>query len=148
MNTSVRSARIDELEKLIDLYRHLNPEDDYSGRARFEAVWEQIHSDSGFFRCLVIEDGGVFVSSCFLAIIPNLTRGGRPIGFIENVVTRPAYRRKGHARRILETAIDISWECNCYKIVLQSNRERVEAHQLYEKLGFSRDTKYGYEMRR
>jgi len=147
MTPRVRTVEAHELDRLIDLYRHLNPEDDYSGRARIEAAWSGIQSGGGF-RCLGVEEDGEVASSCCLAVIPNLTRGGSPIGFIENVITRPESRRRGYAGRVLREAVKISWESGCYKVVLMSAIHRIEAHPLYEKIGFRKDTKFGYEMRR
>jgi predicted GNAT family acetyltransferase len=88
------------------------------------------------------------VASCSLSFIPNLTRGGRSIAFIENVITHPDSRNRGHATRLLQEATRLSWERDCYKAVLMSNMKRTEAHRLYEKIGFRRDSKYGYEIRR
>ncbi len=147
MTPRVRTVEPHELDRLIELYRHLNPEDDYSDRARIGAAWRGMQS-GGRFHCLVVEEEGEFLASCFLAIIPNLTRGGSPIGFIENVITRPDCRRRGYAERVLREAVRLSWESGCYKVVLMSNIRRIEAHPLYEKIGFRKDTKFGYEMRR
>ncbi len=148
MNHTVRTARADELGSVIKLYRHLNPDDDYSDIRRIEKSWSLFHSSGNICRCLVAEADGTIAASCCLYILPNLTRGGRPIAFIENVITRPEFRRKGLALMLMRAAIDIAWRNDCYKVVLQSNRKRTEAHGLYEKLGFARDGKYGYELRR
>jgi GNAT superfamily N-acetyltransferase len=83
-----------------------------------------------------------------LVIIPNLSRGGSSIGFIENVITHPDDRQKGCAAAVLTEAIDTAWRHGCYKVMLQSGRKRTEGHKLYEKMGFTKDSKYGYELRR
>lgn len=93
-----------------------------------------------------VEDGEV-VSTCYLAIIPNLTRGGRPIGFVENVVTDAAHRRQGLARRVLEEAVRIAREQGCYKVMLQSGAGRTQAHALYESIGFDGQSKRAFDMR-
>lgn len=147
MSKDVRLARADELDKLIDLYRHLNPEDDFTDRGRFEAIWTRIQADKNIYY-FVIERGDRLVASCYLAIIPNLSRGGSSIGFVENVITHPDYRQKGYAAAILNEAIETSWKRGCYKVMLQSGRKRTEGHKLYEKMGFNKDSKYGYELRR
>jgi len=143
----VRTAKTGDLNKLIDLYRHLNPEDDFADRGRFEVIWRKIQTAEDIYY-FVAEEVGCFVASCYLAIIPNLTRGGSPIGFVENVITHPDYRRKGYAAAVLTEAIETSWRHGCYKVMLQSGRKRTEGHKLYEKLGFTKDSKYGYELRR
>ncbi|MBN1383019.1 MAG: GNAT family N-acetyltransferase [Deltaproteobacteria bacterium] len=147
MEEKVRPARADELDKLIDLYRHLNPEDEFADKDRFEAIWKRIQTDKDIYY-FVIEQEARFIASCYLAVIPNLTRGGSPIGFVENVITHPDYRRKGYAAAVLNEAIQTSWSHGCYKVILQSGRKRTEGHKLYEKMGFNKDSKYGYELRR
>ena len=59
-----------------------------------QQVWDDICRDPKL-HCLITEMDGVFVASCILAIIPNLTRGARSYGLIENVVTHASYRRQG-----------------------------------------------------
>lgn len=46
-------------------------------------------------------DGGL-VASCTLTLTPNLTRGCRPYGVIENVVTDVGFRKRGFAKAVLE----------------------------------------------
>jgi GNAT superfamily N-acetyltransferase len=96
---------------------------------------------------MVVESGPCRV---LLLSLPasQLTRGGRPFAFVENVITHPEHRRRGLAFALLREAIDTAWRAGCYKVVLQSNRKRAEAHGLYERLGFAKDGKYAYEIRR
>jgi GNAT superfamily N-acetyltransferase len=89
-------------------------------------------------------DDDIVVSTCYVAIIPNLTHGGKPITFIENVITDEKYRRQGLARIVMQTAIDYAKECNCNKACLLSYAYREEAHKFYESLGFDGDTKRGF----
>ncbi len=146
-NEIVRLAEAGELEKILGLYRYLNPWDDNSYKPEYGEIWNKIQSRDDIFY-FVVQTGDIIVSSCYLAIIPNLSRGGQSIGFIENVVTHPDYRRRGYALMLLNRAVDTAWEHNCFKVVLQSNVKRLEAHGLYKKAGFTRDQKYGYELRR
>ena len=87
------------------------------------------------------------ISSCYLAIIPNLTRNGRSNGFIENVITNENYRKKGIGKRIIEMAIEYGKQNNCYKIILQSSFKRKENHIFYEKCGFDGNSKKAFEIR-
>jgi GNAT superfamily N-acetyltransferase len=58
------------------------------------------------------------VSSCALTIIPSLTRGCRPYGVIEHVVTHSDFRRKGYGRSVLNHALSYAWSQRCYKVML------------------------------
>ena len=53
---------------------------------------------------------------------------------IEDVVTDKDYRGKGISRALIDRAIEISKDRNCYKIILDCNRENVN---FYKHLGFS-----------
>ena len=89
---AIRPAQRDDLAGVLDLYRHLHPDDPRLDAATAERAWSAL-LDSGLSTVIVAELGGSLVSSCTLAIVPNLTRGARPYGVIENVVTHPDHRR-------------------------------------------------------
>src|SRR5262245_56212619 len=96
---------------------------------------------------LVCELDGALVATCMLAIIPNLASGARPFGIIEHVVTLPAHRRRGHARRVLQHALDLAWARRCCKVMLLSGEQRGEAHSLYESVGFAGNVERGFVAR-
>lgn len=97
---------------------------------------------------IVADVAGLLVSSCTLAIIPNLTRGARPYGVIENVVTHPGYRRRGLGRGVLQAALNTAWGANCYKVLLATGSKRETTLRFYEGAGFSRGGKTYFEIRR
>ena len=86
---------------------------------------------------------GQLATSCTLVIIPNLTRGARPYGLIENVVTHAEYRQRGIGTRLLRHALQIAWEQNCYKVMLLTGRQDEATLRFYEKAGFQRGLKTG-----
>lgn len=144
---TVRQMTGGELDKLLTLYTFLHDHDDPVDKKDQKAVWEQICTNSDFFTYFVIEEGDTFISTCNIAVIPNLTRGCRSFGVIENVITHPDYRGRGLARMVLERAIEYAKEKNCYKVMLLSSAERAAAHKLYEKVGFSGSAKKGYVLK-
>jgi GNAT superfamily N-acetyltransferase len=81
-------------------------------------------------------------------IIPNLTRGVRPYGLIENVVTHPGHRRTGLGRAVLSAALETAWGADCYKVMLATGFRREETLRFYEKAGFEREGKTFFEARR
>jgi GNAT superfamily N-acetyltransferase len=93
------------------------------------------------------KDNGNIIESCFICIIPNLSRNGKSIGFIEHVVTDKNYRRKGIGKILMEMAIKYTKENNCYKVILQSGIKRTEAHRFYENLGFNGESKKAFDLR-
>ena len=135
-----------DLPSLLRLYRHLDAADEPVSPARAEEVWAQIGAQGNIVYIGAVEAGEV-VSACYIALIPNLTRGGRPIGFVENVVTDADHRRQGLARRVLTEAVRIAREAGCYKVMLQSGAGRTHAHALYESLGFDGQAKRAFDLR-
>ena len=89
MSTLVRRARIDDLPALLDLLDELQegatpgiPWD--RGDALWTAtVWEEVLTDPRRVYIVAEEDERV-VGTVDLIIVPNLTHGARPIGFVES----------------------------------------------------------------
>ena len=97
---------------------------------------------------IVAQAAELLVSSCTLAIVPNLTRGGRPYGVIENVVTHADFRRQGLGKRVLAHALDLAWQADCYKVHLATGSKRESTLGFYEGAGFQRGGKTYFEVRR
>lgn len=141
---SIRAVRPADLAALLELYVHLNPDNaDVPEDALLQPAWERILSDPNIF-CFVAEADGVLTGSCLLAVMPNLTRGARPFGVIENVVTHKDYRRQGIGRRLMRRALQTAWDAGCYKVMLLSGAWRKDAHRFYEELGFTQNGKVGF----
>ena len=140
----IREARNDDLPGLLDLYKHLHAVDDPLPHSEALAeTWDEMRN-SPSVQCIVADDQGKVVSSCVVAIVPNLTRGARPFAVVENVVTHSDYRKQGLGQAVVNKAIAIARSHNCHKVILLSNHERREAHHLYEKLGFKDNHSKGY----
>ena len=141
-----RIATWKEIPGLLDLYRQLTPDDPPLATERAQAIWKTIESRDDI-RYFVAVDRQKVVSSCNIAIVPNLTRSGASWAVIENVVTDEAYRRRGIGKRLMEMAIEFAKSRGCYKVCLLSNSTRAEAHKFYEELGFSGTAKVGFYLK-
>ncbi|MGE5403901.1 MAG: GNAT family N-acetyltransferase [Candidatus Saccharibacteria bacterium] len=147
MIENVRLIKANELERLLALYQFLNTDDpllevDHS----LMVHWSEILRDPNLFYYVVEEDGRL-IASCTLAVIKNLTRSARPYGLIENVICHPDYRKRGHARAVLDKAIETAQEKNCYKTMLMTGRKDEGTMIFYEKVGFKRGEKTAFIMR-
>lgn len=138
-------ARKEHLPLILELYKQLIPEEIPIDIKTANEIWEKIEN-SGIKYFIAIENG-IIISSCYLAIMPNLTRNGKSISFIENVITDEKYRKKGIGKKVIEMAIEYGKQNNCYKIILQSSYKRKENHIFYEKCGFDGDSKRAFEKR-
>lgn len=67
---------------------------------------------------------------------------------IENVVTDADHRRTGLGRAVLDAALDQAWKADCYKVLLATGSRRESTLRFYEGVGFQRDTKTYFEIRR
>ncbi|MCL2115434.1 MAG: GNAT family N-acetyltransferase [Methanobrevibacter sp.] len=108
-------------------------------------IWDKIENNN--IKYFLAKDNGNIIGSCYICIIPNLSRNGKSIGFIENVIIDNNYRRKGIGKKLMEMAINYGKENNCYKIVLQSGIKRTEAHKFYENIGFNGKSKKAFDLR-
>ena len=147
MDLEIRSAQAGDLDRLIDLYRHLHPAEASlpDGPAR-NRLWTVMLARPGF-SCIVGSHDDVLATACCLAIIPNLTRGGRPYALIENVVTHADFRRRGFGKAVVMHALDLAWKEGCYKVMLLTGSKRSETHRFYEACGFRSDEKVGFVAR-
>jgi GNAT superfamily N-acetyltransferase len=145
---AIRKIRENELSGLLGLYRHLHPGDpELAVMTDIERLWHRIFIDPQL-HYLVADVGGRIVSTCTLTVIPNLTRGARPYGLIENVVTHPDFRRRGIGTRILKTALELAWEQGCYKVMLLTGRKDEATLRFYQQAGFEAGVKTGFDARR
>ncbi len=102
----IRNIKNNEMNKLLNLYTHLHRKDaPLPEKSKLKSIWEEIKTNP-LLHYFVVEYNNEIVSSCTLSVIPNLTRGGRPYGLIENVVTHADYRRRGFGLSILQFALE------------------------------------------
>ncbi|HNY18061.1 MAG TPA: GNAT family N-acetyltransferase [Treponemataceae bacterium] len=141
-----RFAETEDLPQILELYQELNPDDEPLSASAAAEIWaKSLQGDR--VRYVVAVEGGRVIATCNIAIIPNLTRAGRPYGIIENVITSGNYRRKGIGRAVIEYAVRHARQTGCYKVALLSGVKRREAHRFYESLGFDGTSKKGFEIR-
>jgi len=140
----IRYIKKNEMSELLNIYRHLHRQDaPLPKKSTLLSIWEEITTNP-LLHYFVLEYNNKIVSSCTLSIIPNLTRGGRPYGLIENVVTHGDYRRQGFGTSILQHTLEIAWKKNCYKVMLLTGSKNPAIYRFYEKAGFKRGIKVGF----
>lgn len=144
MASNVRLTKFEELDDLLGLYRQLNPEDpDLKKEGNIIELWKEILNDHSLYYFGLEKDGKI-VSSCTLAVIKSLTRGGKPYGLIEYVITDSRYRKRGYGTVIINKAVEVAKEKNCYKVMLLTGRKEESTLRFYEQAGFERGIKTGF----
>lgn len=140
----IRELSEEDLESLIKLYEQLDGTNAGFTSEEARKIWKKEIAENKNIKYFGAVQEGKVISTCYCVIIPNLTRLGGAICFVENVVTDKAFRGQGIGRKVMEKAIAFAREKNCYKVILQSGSWRKEAHQFYEKLGFDGESKKAF----
>jgi hypothetical protein len=139
----IRVVMPDELPGVLELYRQLNPDDPALDLATAEPVWLLT---SGFTTVFVAGIGRVLVSSCTLALVPNLGCTALRRDRECRDGCRPSPQRTGRA--VLQAALDKALMAHCYKVHLASGSKRESTLRFYEGVGFKRHAKTYFEIRR
>ena len=143
---TVRRARQADLPGLLDLYRYLSPDDAAPEQTRADDAWTRMLA-SNLITVFVAELETELVASCTLAILPNLTRNARSIGWIENVVTRREHRCLGFGSRLLTVALEAACEAGCYEVMLATGSSNEATLRFYRAAGFKQGGKTFFEVR-
>jgi glucosamine-phosphate N-acetyltransferase len=81
---------------------------------------------------VLLVDSQVAATATLLIEQKFIHRGGI-VGHIEDVATRPNFRGRGLARRLIEYLIDEARAAGCYKVILDCD---AEVEPFYERIGF------------
>jgi GNAT superfamily N-acetyltransferase len=144
---AARLATTADLDSLLALFAVSEVSRAAEPRARAEQIWQQTLARDGV-AVFVSEADARIVSTCMLVTAPNLLRGGRQHGFIENVVTHPEFQGRGHGRAVIAAALAKAWQWDCHHVLLQSGRADPRVHRFYEGCGFVPGLRTAYAARR
>lgn len=119
----IRRIAPSELQSLLAPYQHLHNEDEpLPEPSAVGAIWQELQSNPRY-QYIGTYVAGKPVSSCTVTVVPNLTRGCKPYGLIENVVTHPEHRQRGYGKAVLAEALSLAWSQGCYKVMLMTGRK-------------------------
>jgi GNAT superfamily N-acetyltransferase len=139
----IRIATIDDLNGVLKLYKELRPTDPDLEPNLAREKWAEIINDAQT-DIIVAEVNGELASTCALGVNNSIANGARPFAIIEHVVTADRFRRQGLSRLVLQFAISLAWQKNCYKVMLLSGETLKHAHSLYESVGFKAGIEKGF----
>ena len=142
----IRQAEEKDVMDIKDLYFNFltkYPPKEEQDIEAWKQLINEINKSERLFLLLVEEDNHV-VSTVQLGIIPSLTHNMRSFAVVENVVTHENYRKKGFASMLLQEAIKIAQDKNCYKIFLETGSNRESTLNFYKENGFEIDTKHSF----
>ena len=61
---------------------------------------------------------------------------------LDDVYVTPIYRRQGSAKQLIDTAILFAQQQNAMRISLETQKNNYQSHQLYEQMGFVKDSEF------
>src|ERR1700694_6100155 len=144
---NAKLAQAADLASLLELYRLAEVSSSAEPIERAEQIWLEMLSHNGV-EVFVSPVDTQIVATCMLITAPNLLRGGRRHGFLENVVTHPEFQGMGHGRAVVAAALAAAWTRDCHHVLMQSGREDPRVHRLYQRGGFEPGLRVGYGARR
>jgi GNAT superfamily N-acetyltransferase len=144
---NARLAQAADVASLLELFRVSEVSPHAEPIERAEQIWRETLSDDRV-AVFVSAVSAQIAASCMLITAPNLLRGGRRHGFLENVVTHPEFRGMGHGRAVIGAALAAAWTRDCYHVLMQSGREDPRVHRFYQRCGFEPGLRVGYVARR
>jgi GNAT superfamily N-acetyltransferase len=142
-----RRARAADLASLLALFRASEVSPFAEPTARAERIWAETLAHDGV-AVFVTEEGGRIAATAMLITAPNLLRSGCGHAYLDNVVTHPEHRGRGHGRAVVEAALAEAWARDCWHVLLQSGRADSRVHRFYERCGFRPGVRTGYTAER
>ena len=142
-----RLAHASDLSSLLALFAASEVSLAAGPRERAERIWQETLAQPRV-HVFVSDEGDRIAATCMLITAPNLLRSGRRHGFLENVVTHPGLRGRGHGRAVVHAALAHAWAGGCHHVLMQSGRADSRVHAFYEELGFVPGLRIAYVAKR
>ena len=136
----------ENLHEVLELYRHMHRSDAPLSSEVAVSRWSEMMAMPGHL-VFGVRSGADLIGTCVLQIVPNLTRGGRPYGVMENVVVHGDHQRRGVGTAMVGAALDHAWSLGCYKVMLMTGVGNVSAQAFYAQAGFDESAKRAYVAR-
>jgi GNAT superfamily N-acetyltransferase len=146
---AVRRATRDDVVPIVELTvsdQIGTPRDDPSDPAPYLAAFEAIDADPAQLLVVVTDAGSEVVATLQLTYIPGIARRGGTRAQIEAMRVRSDLRGRGIGGALIAWAVDRARERGCAIVQLTSNKERLDAHRFYGRLGF-KATHEGFKLR-
>jgi GNAT superfamily N-acetyltransferase len=144
MEATIRLARLDDIEQLVEMRRDFTFEDFDSGEAAVRPGYEDDCSafladaiTGGRWNIWVAEVGGRIVSHAYVALIDKVPRPIRKharIAYLTNVYTCPEFRGRGLGAKIVRRAQEVARNTDVELIIVWPSENSVE---FYKREGFA-----------
>ena len=140
---AARLGRASDLSSLLALFEVSEVSTAAQPCERAESIWRDTLAQRGAY-VFVSDDGDRIAATCMLITAPNLLRDGRRHGFLENVVSHPELRGRGHGKAVVQAALAHAWTAGYHHVLMQSSRADPAVHGFCEALGFQPGLRTAY----
>lgn len=113
----VRVASPEDHGTVMELMHYLQPNDPKHSAAESQYIFEEVVNSKNFIIFLAGKNNRI-AGSCYINIIPNVTRSAAPHAVIESVVTHPDFRRQEIGRGLIFHVLKFAQTGWCYKVML------------------------------
>jgi len=124
----IENLKLEYVPQVIELLQEISI---FTPKTKDKELFKQFISQSNV-TSVVANDGNKVLGFGAMVTYTNL-RGGK-IGFIEDIVTHPGFRKIGIGYRVLDSLRKTAIFLGCYKISLFCKDENIE---FYKKCGFN-----------
>lgn len=135
----IRTATHSDLLAVASLYEQLAPDPGpplHRVSRQQVGTWEEMLAAPNL-TVLVAEGDDAIVGTACLLLMPSLTDGCAPTGFLENMVVDSRHRRNGIGRSLIDDIVGRAREGGCRRLQLLSHNDHVDdAHEFYNSCGF------------
>lgn len=138
----IQNISASQLDELAELYTELD-----QSKTNMEKLKERftaLQSNLDYTFLGAADDSGKLVGAVMGIRCYDLTGECRPFMVLENMIVTKSSHRLGIGQMLVEAIEQIAIDSNCHSVTLFTSAWRTDAHQFYEKLGFTREAAYGY----
>lgn len=139
----IKKATFDDLQQLVELF------DQY--RQFYQQVSDKKMAETFLTERLSKEDSVIYIAYLenkavgFTQLFPSFSSVSMErLWILNDLYVASAARKKGVADKLMNTAIDFAKETQAKGLLLETGSGNLPAQQLYEKIGFERETAYFY----
>lgn len=139
MQITISEATISDFSELISLYKQLWEKWELFDEEKLKEIYEtDINTSRRIY--LIARNERNIVGVCTLVVKDNLHY--LKVAVIDELIVDINSRNQGIGKMLLDRAVDLAREKQCYKVELHSNIKRTDAHRFYESNGFEKTSYY------
>ncbi|MCJ8282249.1 MAG: GNAT family N-acetyltransferase [Rivularia sp. ALOHA_DT_140] len=135
MSLDIRTASLEDVNLLIELYAGMNGESPLPNDLAKE-IFAAIIRIPNYHIYLVFNNNQPVATFSLLHLPTMMYQGYHKYAVLDAVTVSPKFRSQGIGREMIKTAMKMSADEGCYKVTLSSSLKRERAHRFYKSLGF------------